>query len=171
MTRIVNKIDNFIIKTPNINRYIKKIYSLGELEYYKFLFSKDEYYSLFQCFHELEIYNNATWEERKLLSPPLSVEYDNKNLPNIIFPFIEPLMSETEAYSIEQDDSIFELQKILLKKGLKDEKIATWIEKVSELCDKYSINSEDILNNLSNCGFSPLFGPRILDYGLCENFK
>ena len=41
-----------------------------------------------------------------------------------------------------------------------------FIEKVLQFCEDYDMNENDTLLNLNNLGWNPVFGARIIDYGL-----
>ena len=76
-SRIVIHDGAYVYKRPNVNRYIRRVQDLDDLKAHRREFSREEYYSLYQTFLELEIYNLATWEERNYFAPPLKFIYDN----------------------------------------------------------------------------------------------
>lgn len=160
----------YVYKRPNINRFIPKISSLKELKEQRESFTRKEYYCLYQTFLELEVFNRASWQERNFLAPPLKVFYDNKNVPTVMFPYIKPLKTQEEALYIEEDDCLNVIQKELFSYGLTEEQIEKTLDDVFNFCRNKGLLVEDIICNLSNCGFDSRFGFRILDYGLDEEY-
>ena len=59
-----------------------------------------------------------------------------------------------------------ELNYRLSQKGMTDNEIGDFIEKVLQFCEDYDMNENDTLLNLNNLGWNPVFGARIIDYGL-----
>ena len=53
-----------------------------------------------------------------------------------------------------------------LKIGMTEDEIGIFIERILQFCDDYDMNENDTLLNLNNLGWNPVFGARIIDYGL-----
>lgn len=51
-----------------------------------------------------------------------------------------------------------------------DNQIENAIERISEVCSDFNLNLDDILGNLSNCGYNTQLGFRVIDFGLDEEF-
>ena len=157
---------DFIQKTIDIDRKISYITDLYELAAHEDEFTKREYLSIYQSLAEAEVWNDASWEERKILSPLIDFYYDHNNCPVLIYPRFEPLATETESFRFEDEELIGELQRRLAVKGMTDDEIGDFITNIMSFCDYYDMNESDILRNLNNLGWSPVFGARIIDYGL-----
>lgn len=155
-----------IKKTVNIEDKIPRIQNLAELSDYKSELSRISYLSIYQSLKEVEIWNDCSWEQRSILAPIIDFYYDELNRPVIIYPYFEPLGSESEIYRFEEEDAIKELHQRLLLKGMEDEEIGEFIQKVLNLCEDFDLVEEDIITNLNNIGWSDIFGVRIIDFGL-----
>lgn len=151
-----------------LERKIPIFYDLNELEESKNDFSKAEYLAIAQSYNEIEVWENATWEERKYLAPLLGVRYDYNNAPVLTFPKFEPLCSEREANHYEESEIIEEFHRRLGLKGIEDYQIGKIIEGFYKVCRDHYLNTGDIIENLSNLGWHPFFGCRIIDYGLSK---
>lgn len=160
----------YVYKRPNVNRYIRKLADLDELVEYRNEFSKEEYYCLYQTFLELEIYSSASYEQRNFLAPPIKVTYDNKNVPIVVFPYLQPICTIKQAHELEEDEVFEVLTDKLYKLGMPDDQIGEALEGISDLCEEFNLSVDDILGNLSNCGYNSILGFRVLDYGLDEEF-
>lgn len=169
-SRIVIHDGAYVYKRPNVNRYIRRVQDLDDLKTHRREFSREEYYSLYQTFLELEIYNLATWEERNYFAPPLKFIYDNKNVPVVVFPYIQPIRTPEEADYVEEDEALTVLTQELHTRGMPDDQIENAIERISEVCSDFNLNLDDILGNLSNCGYNAQLGFRVIDFGLDEEF-
>lgn len=159
----------FIQKSVNLKWKIPLMTNLVELEKNKTLFNKTEYLSLYQQYKEQEIYDSATWEERKILAPLLDYYFDNNNTLVLIFPRFEPLVEEDGEFRFSEEEIISILQEKLCKKGLSDEEVGQFIQQVINFCEDFDINEDDCLLNLNNIGWSNTFGPRIIDWGLTNS--
>lgn len=161
--------NEFIQKSVSLKGKIPLIKNLDELKAHKKDFTKSEYMALYQQFAEIKIYDEATWEERKLLAPLLDYFYDKNNSPVLIYPCFEPLVPENEEFRFDEEEVIIELQKRLARKGMSDEEIGLFVEGITEICDIFDLNDDDCLLNLNNIGWSDIFGPRIIDWGLTND--
>lgn len=155
-----------IQKSVSLNRKIQKIKNLEDLVENKEYFTKREYLMLYQQFLELEIYNDATWDERAIIAPIIDFFYDRSNCPVLVYPKFEPIASESDSFRLDEDEAIAAIQEFLSKKGLDDNEIGIFIQKIINFCDEYNLRQDDILLNVNNLGYSEIFGPRIIDYGL-----
>ena len=169
-SRTVTQEGAFIYKRPNVNRYIRKIEDLEELIICKKEFTPEEYYCLYQTFLELYVYEVASYKQRNLLAPPVRVFYDNKNVPVVVFPYIQPICTIEQAHELEQDEVFEVLTDKLYKLGMPDDQIGEALERISNLCEEFNLSLDDILGNLSNCGYNPVLGFRVLDYGIDEAY-
>ena len=157
---------DFIQKTIDIERKIPLMYGLQDLSAHEKDFTRREYLSLYQSFAEVELWNDCSWEERGILSPLVDFFYDTNNRPVLVYPRFEPLAREEETFRFEETEAVSELHQRLVKKGISDEKIGVFIEKVISFCDDYDMDEADILYNLNNLGWNDTFQVRIIDYGL-----
>lgn len=157
---------DFIQKTIDIERKIPIIQSLNDLSYYEKEFTRREYLSLYQTLAEKELWDDCSWEERGILAPVVHFFYDLNNRPVLIYPRFEPLATEEEAFRFEEEEVGMELNYRLSQKGMTDNEIGDFIEKVLQFCEDYDMNENDTLLNLNNLGWNPVFGARIIDYGL-----
>lgn len=157
---------DFIQKTIDIDRKISYLADLNELAAHEDEFTKREYLSIYQSLAEAEVWNDASWEERKILSPLVDFYYDHNNCPVLIYPRFEPLASESESFRFEDEEVVNELSWRLAQRGMTDDEIGTFIERVLQFCDDYDMNENDTLLNLNNLGWNPVFGARVIDYGL-----
>lgn len=155
-------------KVISLQRKIPIFSNLEELDESDEL-EKGEYLAVAQSYNEIEVWENATWEERKYLAPLLGVHYDYNNAPVLTFPKFEPLCSEREANHYEESEIIEEFHRRLGMKGMEDFQIGEIIEGFYQICRDYCLNAEDIIENLSNLGWHPTFGCRIIDYGLSKS--
>lgn len=156
----------FIQKTIDIERKIPLMYGLKDLSDHEKEFTQREYLSLYQSFAEVELWNDCSWEERGILAPVVEFFYDINNRPVVVYPRFEPLASEEETFRFEEEEVVNELSWRLAQKGMSDEEVGTFIEKVLQFCDDYDMNENDTLLNLNNLGWNPVFGARVIDYGL-----
>lgn len=149
-----------------LDRKIPFFSHLDEVEDNRHLLTKGEYLAVAQSFNEIELWEEATWEEKQLLSPIMGVRHDFNNAPILLLPKFEPLCSEKEAYRFEESEVIDEFHLQLSLKGMEDYEIGKTLEGFYRLCEDYDLNTEDIIENLSNIGWNPILGCRIIDYGL-----
>ena len=157
---------DFIQKTIDIERKIPIIQSLNDLSNYEKEFTRREYLSLYQTLAEKELWDDCSWEERGILAPVVHFFYDLNNRPVLVYPRFEPLATEEETFRFEEEEVGMELNYRLSQKGMTDEEIGDFIEKILRFCDEYDMNESDTLLNLNNLGWNPVFGARIIDYGL-----
>ena len=157
---------DFIQKTIDIERKIPLMANLIELEAHEAEFTKREYLSVYQTLAEKELWDDCSWWERGILAPIVHFFYDINNRPVLVYPRFEPLASEDETFRFEEEEVVMELNYRLSQKGMTDEEIGDFIEKILRFCDEYDMNESDTLLNLNNLGWNPVFGARIIDYGL-----
>lgn len=165
-TRDVFKLGEYIIKAPKIRRVIPKFETHLDLLDFKERLTMTEFLGLSQMFFEKAVWEECNWDEKRLLCPIIDFRYDNNNIPIFIMPYIEPLLTLEEALETDQDDCLDIINNILIRNGKDEEQVGQLFEDILTLCENHGINDEDILYNLSNCGFSNTLGFRILDYGL-----
>lgn len=122
--------------------------------------------SINQSLTEIQIWNNASEEERELLAPLIHYFFDENDLPVLIFPRFKPLLSEEEMSYLPSELVLCKLYSILQDKGLCSADAYSFIQKVIRFCENQGINEDDILNNLNNLGWNKDYGVRIIDYGL-----
>ena len=156
----------YIQKTIDINRKIPLIHSLEELEENEKEFTKREYLSIAQSLMEMEIWDNSSWEERQILAPILHSFYDHNNCLVLIYPRFEPLADEMSCFRMEEEEIATALQEILARKGMDDEEIGNFIQKVTDFNSSWDMNEGDTILNLNNIGYSKIFGVRLIDFGL-----
>lgn len=156
----------YVQKIPDVMRYIPRLSCSADLDEHLDEFTKKEALALYQTLNEIEIWDCATWEERSILAPIVGVSYNHNNVPVVTFPRFTPLCSEEDAMFLEEDEAIVMLQEKLNMFGYNDEQIGFFIEQITNFCIDYNVSEEDILRNLNNVGYHPVFGVRIIDYGL-----
>lgn len=166
--RILRLNDGFIMKVPAIDFPIPYIENLQELEERRHLFKPEHFYALYQTFLELEVYKNATPEQRNHLAVPLHVSYNFRNVPQVVFASTPPLMTADEASQIEEDDCLYNLQELLILRGLDEQKIEQQINEIYDLVEDFSLC--DIWENLSNIALTPWNELILTDYGLDEHY-
>lgn len=154
-------------KQITLSRKIPLFSSLEELEETDEL-KKDEYLAVAQSYNEIALWEEATWEEKQLLCPIINVYYDFNNAPVLVLPKFEPLCSEKEANYYEESEVIEEYHRRLGLKGYDDYNIGKFLERVYQFCENHDLDSADVIENLSNVGWHPLFGCRVIDYGLSD---
>lgn len=71
---------------------------------------------------------------------------------------------------MEEDEALTVLTQELHTRGMPDNQIENAIERISEVCSDFNLNLDDILGNLSNCGYNTQLGFRVIDFGLDEEF-
>ena len=157
---------DFIQKTIDIERKIPIIQSLNDLSNYEKEFTRREYLSLYQTLAEKELWDDCSWKERSILAPVVHFFYDLNNRPVLVYPRFEPLATEEETFRFEEEEVGMELNYRLSQKGMTDNEIGDFIEKVLQFCEDYDMNENDTLLNLNNLGWNPVFGARVIDYGL-----
>ena len=157
---------DFIQKTIDIERKIPLMTNLVELEAHEAEFTKREYLSIYQTLAEKELWDDCSWWERGILAPVVHFFYDINNRPVLVYPRFEPLATEEETFRFEEEEVGMELNYRLSQKGMADNEIGDFIEKVLQFCEDYDMNENDTLLNLNNLGWNPIFGARIIDYGL-----
>ena len=103
---------------------------------------------------------------RGILAPLVRSYYDKNNALVLVFPRYEPLMTEDDAFRFEDEEVLPILQNILSQKGMSDNEIGDFIEKMIDFCDEWDLCLSDIMNNLNNIGWHSAFKVSIIDYGL-----
>lgn len=157
---------DFIQKTIDIERKIPLMANLIELEAHEAEFTKREYLSIYQTLAEKELWDDCSWWERGILAPVVHFFYDINNRPVLVYPRFEPLATEEEIFRFEEEEVVTELNYRLSQRGMTEDEIGIFIEKILQFCDDYDMNENDTLLNLNNLGWNPIFGARIIDYGL-----
>lgn len=161
-----NNSNEYIQKSVDVKRKIPLITNFQELEKHENEFNRREYLSIYQQLMELEIWNNSSEKMRSILAPLVRSYYDKNNALVLVFPRYEPLMSEDSAFRYEDEEVLPILQTLLSQKGMSDDEIGDFIEKMIDFCDEWDLSYEDIVNNLNNLGWHAAFGASIIDYGL-----
>ena len=105
-------------------------------------------------------------EFRNLLAPIVQTTYDYRNLPILMFPRFSPLMDEEEVDKYSDEEILIRLGMKIKEHGIKEEECFNFLNQIYSLCDYLNLNKADIINNPSNIGYNPIFGLRIIDYGL-----
>lgn len=149
-----------------LDRKIPFFSHLEEVEDNRQLLTKGEYLAVAQTFNEIEVWEKASWEEKQLLCPIMGVRHDFNNAPVLLLPKFEPLCSEKEAWRYEENEVVEEFHRRLNLKGLEDYEIGKLLDGFYRLCEERDLNTEDVIENLSNIGWNPVFGCRVIDYGL-----
>lgn len=124
-----------------------------------------DYLAYAQTLKEVEVWDDCSWATRQVLCPILQFSYV-QNTPTIIMPYMRPLMSEKEALQVDSDSAFSTLVETAYKLGCDDYQIERFYQGVLKNCESFNLSVDDILNNLSNIGFTRMLGLRVIDYGL-----
>lgn len=161
--------NNRAIKYYNISSDIPIFYSSYDFYYYienTDNLTKLEKLAVAQNLCELEIYNNATDEERQLIAPILNSYYKN-NVLVLEMPIFTPLMDDKEVWNVNEEQNQLQLFQCFCRYSLQKE-YKNFIEKTHLFCEKHDLCEDDIFQNLNNLGYNKNYGIRIIDYGLTE---
>ena len=161
-----NDSNEYIQKSIDVKRKIPLITNFQDLEEHESEFDKREYLSIYQQLMELEVWNNSSEKMKSILAPLVRSYYDKNNALVLVFPRYEPLMTEDDAFRFEDEEVLPILQNLLSQKGMSDDEIGDFIEKMIDFCDEWDLSYEDIVNNLNNIGWHSVFKVSIIDYGL-----
>lgn len=161
-----NDSNEYIQKSINVKRKIPLITNFQDLKEHENEFDKQEYLSIYQQLMELEIWNNSSEKMRGILAPLVRSYYDKNNALVLVFPRYEPLMAEESVFRFEDEEVLPILQNLLSQKGMSDDEIGNFIEKIIDFCDEWDLCLSDIMNNLNNIGWHSAFKVSIIDYGL-----
>ena len=100
------------------------------------------------------------------LAPISFISTDERNIPIIGFPYCEPIVKSAEYYPYNDEESLMKLGAFSAEKGINFETVRRFILDVNKVCLEYDLNSDDIWYNLTNIGYNPSLGLRVIDYGL-----
>lgn len=126
--------------------------------------------AIIQQYNEILLYHNVNISQRNLLAPQCMIKYDHLfSLPTIFYPKFKPLINEDIVWKTNPNDLPILLGTELSKFNISFQDYKDFIDKVVDLCEEFDLREDDILLNPSNLGYHPLFGLRIIDYGLINN--
>ena len=114
-----------------------------------------------QQLQEIYIWRMATFEELYMIAPIVNIYFSSERLPIVVYPRFTPLLEEMG------DER--QLQGILKYLNCNYSELEEFLKQVPTFCDNWGLNSDDILCNYNNIGYHPIFGFRIIDYGLTHN--
>lgn len=163
--RKVVKMGGLVYKTPFITNLNFEINSLEEVKQLKNTLTTQEYDGLYQNLYEVELWDVLPWEYRRILCPILNYDAKTYTLTMLCIP---PLMDEVEAMKVAEDKCISKIVEIAGQLGATTTEIDDFFHKLKILCNSTDLVIEDILHNLSNIGYHPNFGLRVIDYGLSQ---
>ena len=121
-----------------------------------------------QQYNEWFTWYTSSEECRRMLAPIVDTGYDEYCLPILYFPKFIPLVDENAVYKYNNMENFIVMGMGLKKFHVLEEEIINFMRNIPSLCDCLELNEEDILNNPSNICFHPIFGLRIIDYGLLQ---
>ena len=102
---------------------------------------------------------------RKCLAPIVGTGWDIfSNTPILYFPKFNPILDEHTVSVHNNKENL-----ILMGAQINQLHITDFIDffrTIPEICNYLNLNEDDIINNPSNIGYHPVFGLRIIDYGL-----
>lgn len=133
--------------------------------------SKEIKNAIWQQYHELFVYHCSDSIERNVLAPQVKVSYNLFNLPDIYYPVFKPLIEENKLNTLNEQDLYTYLGSRLQFFGINFYEYKKFTKQVTNLCDTFDLNEEDILGNPSNIGYNSVLGLRIIDYGLDVNYN
>ena len=133
--------------------------------------SQYEAAAIAQQYNEFYVWSECMCTPDSMLIAPI-VEFfadENTGLPILTFPKFEPLIKSDDFYQYNYEEGIAFLGHFCAKKNISYNTLRNFLIYTHEFCDHYNLNSDDILGNLSNLGWSDTFGLRIIDYGLANS--
>lgn len=102
---------------------------------------------------------------RKYLAPIIGTGWDQySNTPTLYFPRFIPILDEKVVSTHNNQENLILMGAQINQLHIKD--FMTFFRAIPEICNYLDLNEEDIIYNPSNIGFHPIFGLRIIDYGL-----
>ena len=143
----------------------KSVNSLYQVYEMKEELSSEQYDGMYQTLYEVELWDSLNWEQRRIFCP--IIDYDSVSCTSTMI-YVEPLMDEATAKTISDEESFKVMTDILLRRGARLWEICLFIKALKKICKETDLVEEDILNNLSNIGYSKELGIRVLDYGLSQ---
>lgn len=126
--------------------------------------------AIIQQYNEIYLYNEVDTYTKQILAPQCGVIYNDKGrLPKIIYPNFTPLCEEKTIWQYSEQNCLIFLGYLAAQHQITRYDLFNFIEQVKTFCTDWNIREEDILLNPSNIGIHPVFGLRILDYGLTND--
>lgn len=123
--------------------------------------------AIIQQYNEIFLYNEVDTYTRQILAPQCGILYNDKNrLPKIIYPKFKPLCDDKTIWQYNEQNCLVLFGFLAAQNQISRYDLFTFIEQVKEFCTNWNLCEDDILLNPSNIGVHPVFGLRILDYGL-----
>ena len=125
--------------------------------------------AIIQQYNEYLIFNDKDNRWRNILAPQLTVVYDVHNLPILVYPRFEPLVSEDIVWKTPDHLCMIRAGQRLKEWDVSIKDINKFYDEVTELCSEYDLVEDDIIRNPSNIGYNEILGLRLIDYGLVED--
>lgn len=126
--------------------------------------------AVYQQYNEILLYETVACEDKKILAPQCDISYsEGNNLPIIIYPRFTPLFTDEEVWKYNDEEILCLMGWRCSKLGISEQNLSLFLEQVKDLCSDYNLREDDIFKNPSNIGYHPIFGLRIIDYGLANN--
>lgn len=123
--------------------------------------------AVIQQYNEYIIYNELR-ANSKILAPILNCFWDERNLPILQYPIFKPFAADENFYQLSDEENLIQLGILGAHFGYDLKYISNFIKEVREICEEFNLREDDILCNLSNIGFNPNYGIRVIDYGLID---
>lgn len=127
---------------------------------YNNIFKSRDLLSCAQQLQEIYIWNYSSFSERHILAPIVEVINHETQPPSIVFPRFQPVAREGQIITIDE---------ILDTYNYDDYMYHTFLNNVEDFCEAWALEVDDILDNYNNIGYHPVFGLRIIDYGLSSS--
>ena len=161
-------IDNgiFITKTCGKVFSYTPLLEIDDLLEKKDKYSFEDLSAIYQNIKEFNVFSDASPEEKKILCPLIDYKINNRNILELTFIKMKHICSEQEAILYSCDDCIPVLTRFLEDKGKTQEEIEEYYNSIISICEKFSLESEDIFYNLSNLAYDDFLGLRIIDFGM-----
>lgn len=127
---------------------------------------KELQHSIRQQYYEWYTWYTADEEFRKMLAPIVGSSYDKYYLPILYFPRFVPILDENTINNFTDNENLIRAGMALQNLNVEEKIIVNFLRKIPLICDWLELYENDITFNFSNIGYSPIFGLRIIDYGL-----
>lgn len=123
--------------------------------------------AIIQQYNEILLYHEVDMYDRLLLAPQCSVSISKPGaLPEIIYPKFIPLCSDSDIWKYDEKECLILLGMRAKEYNIISKQLFHFLNSAQNLCLNWNLREEDILYNPSNIGYHPIFGLRIIDYGL-----
>lgn len=119
-----------------------------------------------QQYNEWSAWVNSPETIKCFLAPIVHTYTDKNGLPVLCFPYFIPILDETQIFKYNDTEALLIAGKHLEQLHISNDDILKFYRELPTVIDFLNLVTADILNNPSNIGYNPIFGLRIIDYGL-----